>query len=267
MEKKIKNKKIILITGVSGGIGKAIVLHLLSRNDVYVIGLGRTDPIIQQDNFQFINLDLFKSESIQNVAEMMKEINIDVFINNAGSGFRGTVEELSIEKIREQFEVNFFSPVLLLQKLLPNLIANKGLIVNIGALGSIIETPTMGYYSVSKLAYSKLLDILKIETGLKICNIYLGAVKSNFGKNIQDGVDIEKSKYKELYYEWQNRFRNFFLKRNKAEDVAILIERAIFGNNNEEFVSKRDRIIAYSKRFLPNSIYKKIINYYYRYES
>jgi short-subunit dehydrogenase len=267
MEQEVKEKKIVLITGVSGGIGKAIVYQLLLRTDIQIIGLGRTNPEIKNQQFTFIKMDLSDPESIRRVITQLEKERIDVFINNAGSGIRGTIEELPIEKIKDQFEINFFSPVIILQKLLPNFIANQSIIINIGALGALIETPTMGYYTVSKLAYSKLLEILKIESNLRIHNLYLGAVKSNFGKNIKDGVDIEKSKYKNLYNEWQNRFKNFFMKRNRAEDVALLIERIIFDKSNEEFISRRDKFIAYSNRFLPKLIHKKIINYFYKYES
>lgn len=263
MNQSNKKKKII-ITGVSSGIGYSIVSLLSNRNDVELIGLGRNDIDSQPSNYKFIEVDLSNSNSITKVINLLKDEQIDIFINNAGVGFRGTIEDLSIENIRKQFEINYFGPTELLKSLIPKLRSNQGIVINLAALGSLLDIPTFGYYEISKLAFSKTLDILNEESEIKVANIYLGAVKSSFGKNIIETINIENSIYKSLYEEWQIRFRNFFSDRNKAEDVAKLVESIIFESNGSQFVSYRDKVLAFCKCHLPKRLFNIVLKYFYK---
>jgi|GEM_PF-4971050 len=265
MKNKDSKTKTIVITGVSSGIGKAIVeLLLKSTQKVSVIGMGRNDSGIIDPNYRFIPVDLSDQSSIAGAVKSLAGISIDVFISNAGIGYRGTIEDLKTDDVRRQFEVNYFGPIALLKGTLPHLKRQSSKIINIAALGSLITVPTFGYYNISKLALSKTLEVLQKESGIQVFNIYLGAVKSDFGKNIVESIDIEKSNYKDLYSEWQNRFKNFFSGRSKAEEVAKLVESIIDNRSKAEFLTNRDRIIAMSKALLPNRLHKKVINYYYK---
>lgn len=265
MNNKDSKIKTIVVTGVSSGIGKAIVDLLLSNNkNISVIGMGRNDNGIMNPNYRFIPVDLSNESSIESAIKTLSGFKIDVFISNAGIGYRGTIEDLKIDEIRKQFEVNYFGPIRLLQGIIPQMETQEGKIINIAALGSLITVPTFGYYNVSKLALSKTLEVLQKESGIQVSNIYLGAVKSDFGKNIVESIEIEKSKYKELYTEWQNRFKSFFSGRSKAEEVAELVESIIYNRSRAKFLTRRDRFIALSKALLPNKMHEKVINYYYK---
>ena len=265
----MKNKgnliKTIVVTGVSSGIGNAIVELLLKNNkNISVIGMGRKDSGIVNPNYQFIPVDLSNESSIDSAVKTLAEFKIDVFVSNAGIGYRGTIEDLRMGDIRKQFEVNYFGPLSLLKGIIPQITIKNAKIINIAALGSLITVPTFGYYNVSKLALSKTLEVLQKESGIEVSNIYLGAVKSDFGKNIVESIDIEKSNYKGLYSEWQNRFKNFFSGRSKAEEVAGLVESIIYNKSTAKFLTKRDRFIALSKVLLPNKMHEKVIDYYYK---
>jgi len=265
MKNKFKKTKTIVVTGVSSGIGKAIVEQLLINNgDYFVIGMGRKDIGFVNPNYRYVHLDLSDQTSITSAIKSLAQIKIDIFISNAGVGYRGTVEDLKINYIRKQFEVNYLGPITLIKELLPQIKRPGGKIINIAALGSLITVPTFGYYTVSKLALSKTLEVLQEESNLKIFNVYLGAVKSNFGKNIVETINLEESNYKDLYSEWQTRFESFFKGRSKPEEVAKLIESIINDRSSVKFVKYRDRIIAMSKILFPNSLHKKIVNYYYK---
>jgi short-subunit dehydrogenase len=259
------NIKKILITGISSGIGKEIVRTLSKDPNLYIIGCSRKNIDIDFKNFEYHYLDLENQESCRNLANKLKNIDaIDVYINNASLGYKGTVEDLDLNFIRQQFEVNLFGPLAILKSIISSLEKNKGMIINIDALGSVIDTPTFGYYASSKLAFNKLLNILAMETNISFHNIYLGAVKSNFGRNIQSNIDIENSRYKNLYEEWQERFINFFKARNKAADVATLVEKLINGESNKSFISIRDHILFLSKIYLPQSLYKLVLFHFYK---
>mgnify|MGYP001583434072 FL=1 len=93
----MKNK-IILITGVSSGMGKAFVLYALKHmgEEGVIVGLGRNNiEEIENKQYFFIKTDLRNQLSIKKtIGEVRKKFGrVDVLINNAGLGYRGTIEE------------------------------------------------------------------------------------------------------------------------------------------------------------------------------
>ena len=78
---------------------------------------------------------------------------IDVLVNNAGHGYRGTIEESEPEAVRELFETNFFGPMRLIRQVLPIMRKQKsGVIINISSAAAVNTFPGFGYYGASKCA-------------------------------------------------------------------------------------------------------------------
>ena len=103
--------KVVLITGGSSGIGKAIGEYLYHKGFT-VYGTSR-NPEKLDSLFPLIKLDVRNSESISNaVAHIVTLSNrIDVVINNAGVGITGPIEETPTDEMRNNFETNFFVPI------------------------------------------------------------------------------------------------------------------------------------------------------------
>ncbi|MBQ9688539.1 SDR family NAD(P)-dependent oxidoreductase, partial [bacterium] len=163
--------KTAVITGATSGIGNSILNKFL--NDGYVVYAGYRDIRQKKDleiseNVVPFRIDLSKKWTIE---EAVKTINasvekIDVLVNVAGKVVAGPLETMSVNKIREQFEVNTFSQLEFAQGLFQKL--DGGKIINISSMASYGIFPFLAPYCASKRALDMLFNSLRIETGSKV---------------------------------------------------------------------------------------------------
>ncbi|KAK5583072.1 hypothetical protein RB653_004662 [Dictyostelium firmibasis] len=126
--------RVYFISGASGGIGLEIVLQLLgqgmrvaatSRDKKKLIESlkDRDNSLIRDDNFIAIEMDLNSESSIKKaVSECMSKFKtIYCVINNSGYGLKGTIEELTLKEIQENFNVNCFGPMMVIHHFMPHL--------------------------------------------------------------------------------------------------------------------------------------------------
>ncbi|NUN99511.1 MAG: SDR family NAD(P)-dependent oxidoreductase [Saprospiraceae bacterium] len=186
--------KYIVVTGASAGIGLETVRFLLGKG-CYVFGSVRTTADADRltglfpENFTPLVFDLTDdvamAASVEQVAAIIGESNLTGLINNAGIVVPGPILHLPKEKMRHQFEVNTFGPMVLCQLYFP-LLKKKGnnppgRIVNISSLSAEIALPFMGPYSASKRALSNLAHALRREFypyGIQVVDIQPGRVKT-----------------------------------------------------------------------------------------
>lgn len=260
--------KVVVITGISSGIGEALVKEVLNTfSNTIVIGLGRnnSDNLLSVNNYEFIELNISKYDAIAVIfTKIIKKYGkIDVLINNAGAGVKGTIEDMSIDEAKHEFDVNFWGAIGCIKAVLPVMTQqNAGHIINISSLGSIIATPTLGFYAGAKSALNIVSDTLVDElkgTNIKISNVFPGAVKTKFGKNIQPSANLQDSKYSCLYYSWDKRFRSYFRKAISSQEMAKKIVSLINNPKTYLFPTKRDQFIAIIKKLLPEKIFKAIL--------
>ncbi len=198
--------KTILITGVSSGLGRAMAEAAL-RHGHRVIGTVR-----KQDDLQIFEqlapgrafgriLDVTDSPAIQPlVSSLEAEVGaIDVLINNAGYGLRGTVEELKLDDLRQQFEVNVFAAIAMTQAVLPKMRERRrGHILNIASMGSIVSFPGIGAYHGSKFAILGLGDTLAKEVaplGIHVTSVMPGIFRSDWNGRSQAHTEHSISEY------------------------------------------------------------------------
>lgn len=210
----MKKQKIVLITGISRGIGKTLALNL-SNEGYKVYGTSRYPEKIEDkiEGVKYLQMDLSDENSIEKCFNSASEI--DVLINNAGQSQMGPAEELPQTKIREIFEVNFFGTISLTQKFVGRMRkSNSGLVINIGSLSGKFSVPFQSTYASSKMAINTWTLCLRKELlnfNVNVCSIDPYIINSGIKldyvcdndsdyRNISERVyEIRKEKLKKAY--------------------------------------------------------------------
>ncbi len=175
-------KKVVLITGVSKGLGKTIAEKFRSEG-FSVSGVSRSEPDF--------DLDLFIKGDITEEPLRKRVINetidrygrLDILINNAGIGLYDSWEDSYIADIKKLFELNFFSVVDFTKKSLPYLKESKGCVINISSVAGKLYLPYMGAYCSSKFALNAFSDSLRAELKpykVHILNLIVGRINTGF---------------------------------------------------------------------------------------
>jgi len=205
--------KVALVTGSSSGIGFETSLAL-ARNGYHTFAtmrnLGKDEKIkqiIEKEDLsvEILELDVDNEESVNRAIKTVSEKKgrIDVLVNNAGYGMWGTVEDVSIDEFKEQFETNFFSIIRLIQKVAPIMRKqNSGNIVNISSVAGRIGFPVSPAYISSKFALEGLSESLRFELmpfGINVIIIEPGVIKTNFFDSMKMSEKSQQdSTYKEI---------------------------------------------------------------------
>ena len=173
----LKNKS-ALITGANRGIGFSI-LKRLAENGANIIACARKqDDLFEKEisniskkfniKIKPIYFDLSNENEIEQGSKKIISLNwiIDIIVNNAGINHVALFQMTSIKKMREIFNINFFSQILLTQKLLNIMIKNKkGSIINISSNATVECDAGRSGYSSSKAALIAWTKVLSKELG------------------------------------------------------------------------------------------------------
>ena len=200
-------EKVALVTGSSTGIGFETSLAL-ARDGFYTFATMRDivkgekiKEIAGKENLpiEIIELDVDKEDSVKNAVQniMKKKQRIDVLVNNAGWGLWGSVEDVSVDEFKTQFETNFFSVIRMIQEVAPIMREqNSGNIVNISSIAGRIGFPISPAYISSKFALEGLSESLRFELmpfGINVIIIEPGMIKTNFFDPMKLGKKAEKT--------------------------------------------------------------------------
>lgn len=224
--------KTIVITGATSGIGNLLVKEFIKqgctvfagyRNSKFKKDLEKISP-----NVIPFRIDMSKEWTIVEAIKFINERTdiIDTLINAAGCVIAGPMECLSVDKIREQFEVNTFSHIQLTQGLFEAL--DGGKVINISSMASFGIFPLVASYCASKRALDILFNSMQIECGadIKVISIKPGVIKTPlWEKAIESNKDFlgEDSKYeKEMNFLIKNAEKNKD-KGLEAQEVADFI--------------------------------------------
>ena len=188
----LDNKKIILVTGCSSGIGLHAALGLKQRGyRVFATARQQHDvDKLMSMGLESTLLDLASSNSIKTALKTIlskTQGRIDVLFNNGAYGQPGAVEDLSRDVLRTQFETNLFGTIELTNLVIP-LMRSQGygrIIQNSSVLGLVV-LPFRGAYNASKFALEAITDTLRLElrdSGIKVSLIEPGPIESQFRAN------------------------------------------------------------------------------------
>jgi NAD(P)-dependent dehydrogenase (short-subunit alcohol dehydrogenase family) len=193
----------VVITGASGGIGRACALRL-ARNGFRVFAGYRDEAdgasLTAEATGQLepLPIDVTNTAQVASTAGAVEKAvgpeGLWGLVNNAGVAVPGPVESLPIEDLRRQLEVNLVGQVAVTQALLPSLRRARGRVLNMTSVGGRVGTPFMGAYHASKFGLEGISDSLRREllgVGVDVCVIEPGSIATDIwdrGREHADGV-------------------------------------------------------------------------------
>ncbi|MDN3692346.1 SDR family oxidoreductase [Chryseobacterium tructae] len=189
------------ITGASKGMGLSLVKKLLEKGHK-VAATSRTIAAFEKlngrdENLLLLEVDLKDEESIGRSMERTIEKfgKLDVVVNNAGYGLGGAIEELSAEEIENNFQINFFAVVRVIQKALPYLRNQRsGHIINISSIAGFAPGLGWSIYSAAKFAVTGLSEALANDLkplGINVTAVLPGWFRTHFAK--QDSITFSQN--------------------------------------------------------------------------
>jgi short-subunit dehydrogenase len=182
--------KVVVITGGSDGIGKALIDQLIAEG-AKVATCGRNHDKLYSLQMQYTNVllhtmacDVSKEDECKQFIESTIETfgGIDILINNAGISMRALFKDAEATVIRKIMEVNFFGSVYCTHYALPSILERKGTIVGVSSIAGYRGLPGRSGYSASKFAMQGWLEALRTEllkTGVHVMWVCPGFTTSN----------------------------------------------------------------------------------------
>lgn len=193
---KYYEQKVVWITGASAGIGEALAYALSKQHAKLILSARRPDLLhkVKQacthpDLVVCITLDLEDATMLDPVVEKAIAAygHIDMLINNAGISQRCNAIDTDDADHRRIFELNYFGTVALTNRVIKHFRAgNRGDIVAISSLATILTPPNRTAYVASKIAMEGYFSSLRYEltaTAINIMIVRPGAVRTNIGLN------------------------------------------------------------------------------------
>lgn len=257
--------KVALITGASSGIGFETSLTL-ARNEFRTFATMRNlskskkiREIAKKERLPLtvIPLDVNDNASIRAAIQniLVEAKRIDVVINNAGYGLFGAVEDLSMDKIIDQFETNFFGVVRVVKSVLPIMRNQRsGTIINISSMVGRVAMPLNSVYVASKFALEGFSESIRHELskfGINVILIEPGIVRTGFFDNLQKSKnEAAKSPYSALLKRRLSRFKSVSESNSSSpSQVAKAILKALQSkSSNFRYIVGEDAIIVLEKR-------------------
>lgn len=236
----------ILFTGAVSGIANSVVNELLKFKKYNIYLTVETDTQLKNVKEKYKNnprVSCFKL-NVTNVhdREKLKDLNIDILVNNAAIGYGGSIAEIPMSKVRKNFEINVFSTFEIIQIVLKNMIKKgKGRVIVISSIAGIIPFNFLGSYSATKSSVTTLTTTLKnemklINKNIKIVLIEPGLYHTGFNQvmfeNKYDWM-IKESYFKENLDKINNKEKLMLsiMEKRKLDSIVNKIVEAITTKN------------------------------------
>ena len=237
-----------LVTGATSGLGRATAI-LLAENGWRVFAAGRSaerrntlDAFARLRGLplETLELDVTSDDSVDRAfAEIARRgvPALDALVNNAGIAIVASMEEVSFEDLRKQFETNVFSAARLARRALPAMRERRrGRIVNMSSIGGKVAMPLFGPYSGSKFALEAISDAMRIELypfGIHVVVIEPGYIRTDMERAAEDlssryVAGIERSPYRMVYEGFRRSWGEMArASKDQPGDCARVILRAL----------------------------------------
>lgn len=236
--------KKVLFTGARSGISNATLERV--KNDYYIYLTVHTEKQLEKVKEKYknySNIECFKLDVTNNKdKEKLKKLDIDILVSIAAIGEGGSISEIDMDRVRNNFEVNVFSNFEIVQIVLKNMIKkDSGKIIMMSSLASILPIPFLGSYCSTKASISMLTTTLKkeiklISKNIKICLIEPGIYDTGFNQVMLDNkykwMDLDSYFKEQIKFirKKENLFFNLLEKKN-LNSITSKIENAIRKDN------------------------------------
>lgn len=185
-------QKIVVISGGSSGLGKAMAASISSDHRVIILSpnKAKVSPVARAIgcDFEVCDIGSYKSvrTAIKNIIGKYKKI--DCLINNAGIWIEGELMENSADRVQEVMRINATGTILLTKEVIPQMKKQKqGLIIMINSQGGLYGKAERSVYTASKWALTGFTKSLQMELskyGIRVTGLYPGKMKTNLFKRI-----------------------------------------------------------------------------------
>lgn len=247
--------KIVVITGASSGIGKALAEQFALAGDCCVC-CQRTNPD-GADNF--IACDVTIEESVNAAAAKIKAKygRVDILINNAGIGISGATELIPVGHIRRAMDISYFGALYMTRACLP-LMSERGRIIFMSSVSGLFALPFRSVYCSVKAAELMLGQSLRMElsqTGIKVVTLCPGEIKTNFTANKLSDIRTNER--------YDNRVENALGTVNDREEKRMPMESVAKkmykmcdrGRRAMYIVGGKYKLFWIAKRLMPTTSY------------
>jgi NAD(P)-dependent dehydrogenase (short-subunit alcohol dehydrogenase family) len=271
----------VVVSGASTGIGRATALHLDSLGLSVFAGVRRTEDgeALRRDasnRLTPLRLDVTDNADVARAAEIVgdavRDSRLAGIVNNAGIAVSGPVEFVPLELWRQQFEINLFGVVAMIQAFLPLLRESRGRIVTTGSLGGRLAQPMVAPYCASKHALEALHDALRIELrpwGIGVSLLEPGAVRTPiWNKGLEAGSELLRNapaQVRDLYGAAVEIATKTAIHENETGvepiEVARTVEHALLSPRPRARypVGRQARILIPLTRFIPDRLKDELI--------
>lgn len=180
------DKKVVIITGASSGIGLAMAREFASNAFNVVVAARRLEKLneLKSELEVKYGIEVLTVKTDVSVESDCKQLidktvekfgKIDVMINNAGISMRALFEEVDLSVIRKLMDVNFWGTVFCSKYSLPYLLKTKGSLVGVISIVGHVGLPGRTGYAASKFAIRGFLDTIRIENLKKGLHVLVAA--------------------------------------------------------------------------------------------
>jgi short-subunit dehydrogenase len=259
---KLKDK-VIIITGASSGIGKALAYEFAKRGANLILGARQyvalceiTQDIEARFNVRAVAVSCDVTVE-DDCATMVKQAlltfkQIDVLVNNAGISMRALFKDAEVNVLKKVMDVNFWGTVYCTKYALPEIIKTKGTIVGVSSIAGYKGLPGRTGYSASKFAMNGFLDALRVEnlkTGINVLTACPGFTASNIRNTALDQEGNPQGE-STLHEE----------KMMSAEHVARIIADGVEEHARTLVMTAQGKLTVALSKFIPSVLDKLVFN-------
>ena len=229
---------VAVITGASSGIGLATTRALAAAGWNVIATARRPEAASalreiadELPGVELRTLDVTSDDSVDScIGSILTDLGgIDLLVNNAGAGHRGTLEQLSIDELAQAMELNFFGVARVTKAVLPAMrAAGAGRVITVTSLNGVVALPFSDAYNAAKFAVEGLMESLATvmrEFGVYVSVLEPGPVRTAFFANVGGHVDnvSDDDPYGELINRFNSRMAALGAGGQSAESVADVI--------------------------------------------
>jgi dehydrogenase/reductase SDR family member 7B len=253
-------EKVVIITGASSGIGRALALEALKRGYRVVLAARRLyelKGLISQagagsEQALAVETDVSDKQSCKDmVATALQHFGrIDVLINNAGISMRAIFEDTDVSVLERLMQVNFWGSVYCTKYALPALLESKGSVVGVSSVAGFKGLPARTGYSASKFALQGFLEALRVENLKKGLHVLIACPGFTSSQIRQTALSKDGSA--------QGESPRDEVQMMSAGQVAVYILDAVQKRKNSLVLTRQGKMTLWLNKFFPSLVDKLV---------